>query len=234
MELGGNQRYTFSMPSPFPGMDPYLENRLVWEDFHTTFLVSLRAALKPLLPSDFVARLEERLYVVEWAYKETAKEVFLEIRRVREPGEIVTVIELLSPANKESGRGREEYLRKQRDLLASDTHLIEIDLLREGTYTLAPSQTALRSEYGHWDYLVSLHRAPATSGYHDFAVWPLTVRDRLPEILVPLTDDQPDLVLDLQAVFNRAYDEGPTETIDYSQPCIPPLSESDSDWVRDF
>ncbi|MBB6048372.1 DUF4058 family protein [Armatimonas rosea] len=261
------------MPSPFPGMDPYLEDRRVWEDFHTTFLVTLRAALKPLLPSDFVARLEERVYIVEWehrfradvavvrrerpdsnsgggvatlerthlatpprylrVYEETAREVFLEIRRVREPGEVVTVIELLSPANKESGRGREEYLRKQHDLLTSDAHLIELDFLRSGEYTLAPREAALRREYGHWDYLISLHRAPAVPGFHDFAVWPLTLRDRLPEILVPLTDNLPDLALDLQAVFNRTYDEGPTETLDYTQPCNPPLSESDAEWARD-
>ncbi|WP_309717688.1 DUF4058 family protein [Armatimonas sp.] len=257
------------MPSPFPGMDPYLEDRRVWEDFHTTFLVALRAALKPQLPPDFVARLEERIYIVEWehrfradvavihhepprtsggvatlerptlatpprylrVYEETMREVFLEVRRVREPGEVVTVIELLSPANKESGRGREEYLRKQRDLLASDAHLIELDFLRGGEYTLAPDRKALLKEYGRWDYLVSLHRAPAVPGYHDFAIWPITLRDRLPEILIPLTDDQPDLALDLQAVFTRAYDDGPTETLDYTKPCTPPLSDTDALWA---
>lgn len=207
-------------------MDPYLEDRRVWEDFHTTFLVALRAALKPQLPPDFVARLEERVY------EETTREVFLEIRRVREPGEVVTVIELLSPANKESGRGREEYLRKQRDLLASDAHLIELDFLRGGEYTLAPDRKALVKEYGHWDYLVSLHRAPASPGYHDFAIWPITLRDRLPEIIIPLTADQPDLALDLQAGFTRAYDDGPTETLDYTTPCTPPLSDTDALWAK--
>ena len=208
-------------------MDPYLEDRRVWEDFHTTFLVALRAALKPQLPPDFVARLERRECL-----KTEIREVFLEVRRVREPGEVVTVIELLSPANKESGRGREEYLRKRRDLLASDAHLIELDFLRGGEYTLAPDRKALLKEYGRWDYLVSLHRAPAIPGYHDFAIWPITLRDRLPEILIPLTYDQPDLALDLQAVFTRAYDDGPTETLDYTKPCAPPLSDTDALWAK--
>jgi hypothetical protein len=27
------------MPSPFPGMDPYLESQGNWQDFHTSILV---------------------------------------------------------------------------------------------------------------------------------------------------------------------------------------------------
>ncbi len=222
------------MPSPFPGMDPHLESRMLWEDFHTTFLVALRAALKPLLPPEFAARLDERLYVVEGAWKETAREVFLEIRRVREPGGVVTVIELLSLANKENGRGREAYLRKQKDLLASAVNLLEIDFLRSGAHSVAPQEEALKQKYGVWDYLISLHRAQAEPGYHDFEVWPLTVRDRLPEVLVPLADGFPDVVVDLQAVFTRAYDEGPTESINYSQPPEPPLRPEDAKWAKDF
>lgn len=244
------------MPSPFPGMDPYLEDPRVWEDFHTTFLVALRATVKPLLPPDFVARLDERLYVVEWErrfrpdvtvihtpaaptvaraatatrprsdtpprvlrlHEETHREVFLEIRRLREPGDLIAVVELLSPANKANGRGREEYLRKQRDLLASPVHLIEIDLLRAGLHTLAPDREALEREYGRFDYLVSLHRAQTEPGYREFEVWPLTLRDRLPQIYLPLDEAHPDLLLDLQAVFRRAYDEGPTELLRYALP----------------
>ena len=41
----------------------------------------------------------------------------------------------------------------------------------------------------------------------------------------------PDLALDLQAVFSRTYDEGPTETLDYAEPCTPPLSERDAEWA---
>jgi hypothetical protein len=38
------------MPSPFPGMDPYLEGRL-WPDVHHTLAVELRRHLVPLLPA---------------------------------------------------------------------------------------------------------------------------------------------------------------------------------------
>jgi hypothetical protein len=52
----------FAMPSPFPGMDPFLENPEVFPDFHRSFLVYLRAAVQPLLPKNYFAALELR----EW------------------------------------------------------------------------------------------------------------------------------------------------------------------------
>jgi hypothetical protein len=56
-------------------------------------------------------------------------ETYVEIRD-RETGEIVvTVIELTSPWNKFPGPGRELYKKKQKEILASQSHLVEIDLL---------------------------------------------------------------------------------------------------------
>jgi hypothetical protein len=47
--------------------------------------------------------------------------------------ELVTVIELLSPANKRAGAdGRREYLREREQILQSTVHLVEIDLLLQG------------------------------------------------------------------------------------------------------
>ncbi len=45
---------------------------------------------------------------------------------------VITVLEILSPANKRTGPGRRAYLRKRRAILDSPTHLVEIDLLRAG------------------------------------------------------------------------------------------------------
>ena len=53
------------MPGPFPGMDPYLEDRRYWTEVHHSLIYALRTALKPVLPSEFLARIEERLYIVE-------------------------------------------------------------------------------------------------------------------------------------------------------------------------
>ena len=50
---------------------------------------------------------------------------------------IVTSIEFLSPANKASAAGREQYLTKQRQMLDGGVNLVEIDLLRAGAWVLA-------------------------------------------------------------------------------------------------
>jgi Protein of unknown function (DUF4058) len=53
------------MPSPYPGVDPYLEGQHFWEDFHPSFLTYLRDALNDVLPERYVAQLGERFRLVE-------------------------------------------------------------------------------------------------------------------------------------------------------------------------
>src|SRR5438270_4458744 len=53
------------MPSPFPGMDPFLENPAFWTDFHFTFINYWREALADTLPDEFEASIGERVYLVE-------------------------------------------------------------------------------------------------------------------------------------------------------------------------
>lgn len=49
------------MPSPFPGMDPYLEAPDVWPDFHNRLATIISAELNAILPAPYYARLEMRL-----------------------------------------------------------------------------------------------------------------------------------------------------------------------------
>src|SRR5947209_59877 len=50
------------MPSPFPGMDPFIEDQK-WEDFHTTLIVEIRSALAPRVAPHYVVEVEERVYL---------------------------------------------------------------------------------------------------------------------------------------------------------------------------
>ena len=157
------------------------------------------------------------------------REVFIEILTLAEVERVVTVIEVPSPSNKTAGSaGRQLYLTKQKELLESQTHLIEIDLLHYGEHTIAPPREHLLRR-GPWDYLVSLHRGGRGQCYE---VWAVTLRQRLPRIRVPLANNDPDAVLDLQAVFNRCYDEGAyTRRLDYRRNPPIPLRAEDSAWV---
>lgn len=51
------------MPSPFPGMDPYLEAPEIWPDVHHELISEIRAALNPKLRTRYVARVELRIYI---------------------------------------------------------------------------------------------------------------------------------------------------------------------------
>ncbi len=52
------------MPSPFPGMDPYIEACGLWEDFHFHLIEKIYESLSDFLPEDYLARTGERSYVV--------------------------------------------------------------------------------------------------------------------------------------------------------------------------
>ena len=51
------------MPSPFPGMDPYLEKPSRWPDVHLELISATRAALKALIGRRYQVHIEERIYI---------------------------------------------------------------------------------------------------------------------------------------------------------------------------
>jgi len=58
------------------------------------------------------------------------------------------------------------------------------------------------------------------------------VRQRLPRIGVPLAHDDPDMAFDVQATFNRLYDEGGyTRRLDYRRAPPVPLASDDATWA---
>jgi hypothetical protein len=167
-------------------------------------------------------------------FPDEMREGFIEVRTVGgDEEQVVTVIEVLSPANKAPGsEGRDPYVRKQEQLLRSDVSLLEIDLLRSGAHTIAVPHNTLQAAFGTWDYLVCLHRGGQR---WDFEVWRNTVHARLPRVRVPLTNEHPDVLLDLQGAFDHAYDAGPYKRrVDYRKEPDPPLSDEDTAWADEL
>ncbi len=250
------------MPSPFPGMDPYIE-RQAWEDFHHRLMVVMSEPLTEHLRPRYVVKVEERVYVehalgerpelirpdvtildrgtgnqrqiressttlgafpvvVTLPIAELQRELYLTIRE-RETMEVVTVIEVLSPGNKRpSSDGRREYLTKRETVLRSPTHLIELDLLRGGERL--PTIEALPSA-DYYAFVCRARQRPLAE------VYPWTLRHQLPSIPVPLVQGDPEINLDLQAVFTTVYDRaGYDYALDYAQPVEPPLGEEELAW----
>jgi hypothetical protein len=132
-------------------------------------------------------------------------EWYVEIRTARSDRRVVTIIEVLSPSNKAGGTaGADAYRLRQRDILRSATHLIEIDLLRGGEHTVAAPSVQLPPRTD-WDYCVSLYRAPDRN---HFPYWLFKLSDPLPEVQVPLLPGDADVILDLQAAFDHAFRAG--------------------------
>ncbi len=130
------------MPSPFPGLDPYLEDRSLWPDVHSSLITYIRETIQPQIRPKYVARIGERIEVADlqkgyipdvlivqpprpptttightgvMVADEPLTYTFLEEERrvpyieiiYRGTGDVVTLIEVLSPANK-SGEGRNQ------------------------------------------------------------------------------------------------------------------------------
>jgi len=55
------------VPSLFPGMDPYLEGSGLWPDFHTRFIAACADLLLDRLPTNYDARIDERVQLVTWS-----------------------------------------------------------------------------------------------------------------------------------------------------------------------
>lgn len=249
------------MPSPFPGMDPYLEGSY-WSPVHHSLAEEILRQLAPRLRPRYVALPEER-FVVEIQlssvcaplarlHSDIYPDGAVAPSEIAEPGaerqplrmptiipspvplvtveirstdgrRLVTAIEILSPANK-SGEGRREYLAKRHKVLRSSAHLVEIDLLRRG------QRVPMQQELPAASYFVFVSRAEDRPMID---VWPVTLRQSLPTVAVPLLEGDSDLDLDLQQAFDNIYDlRGFDLLLDYHKPPEVPLSPGDTKWAR--
>jgi hypothetical protein len=177
-----------------------------------------------------VLEMEADAPVIVRAPVEPIHETYIAILDLRAGQRVVTVLEVVSPTNKYSGPGRESYLAKQHEVLSSDVHLVEIDLLRTGPHVLAVPEHLARSR-GHYDYITCVNRSVGLRDAYELYLRRLS--DRLPRIRIPLADNDPDVPLDLQAVVAQTFDAGSyLDRIDYTHPCEPPLSADDWSWAQ--
>jgi hypothetical protein len=156
---------------------------------------------------------------------EPPTETYIEIIRT-DSREVVTVVEVLSPSNKTSNSGFEEYARKRRDLLSSQVNLVEIDLLAQG---IRPFPQPTDCDAARCRYMIGVSRAANRARYE---LYPIAVSEMLPRFSIPLRAPDADVPLDLQAALARCYDEGAyDDLIDYTQPPSTVLAEVERQFV---
>jgi hypothetical protein len=251
------------MANPFPGVDPFLESQGYWPDFHVRFVNYWCEAIAERLPGNYEACMDERINLVELPaqtikriepdvaverrgpsaptppapagvallepvtiphlIEEEQRETYIEI--VRRPSRtLVAVLELLSPAKKEEP-GRSIFLAKRDALLRQKVHLVELDLLLSG------QRLPLRDPLPPGDFYALVSRA----GFRpDCQVYAWSIRHPLPAIPLPLMPPDPDVWVDLAAVFSLTYERGRyARSIDYSAPLPPSPKAEDRSWATE-
>jgi hypothetical protein len=250
------------MPSPFPGMNPYLENPEFWPEVHHRLIVAIADNIEQNLSQQYRVAIEKRTYMsggedsidlaipdvsvvaartttqtesavmtlpprtdfvtVTLPIAEECREGYLEIREVT-TGRVVTVIEILSPANKRAGEGRDAYLNKRQKVLATLTHLVEIDLLRSGKYL--PFASAIPQT----DYRISIARSNQRPQAQLYA---FNLRDEIPLFRIPLQPPDAEPELNLQSLLMGVYDRARFDlTLDYTREPVPRFKEADRVWA---
>jgi hypothetical protein len=141
--------------------------------------------------------------------------------------QLVTVIEILSLVNKR-GQGYRDYIEKRMSLMQTDTHLLEIDLLRIGERVLLAGGELPAAYY--YVFLSRFTRRPRTE------VWPVQLQETLPIVPVPLLPPDDDILLDLQQAVDACFNlVGYENLLDYSQPLPPPiLDDGGADWINEI
>ncbi len=219
------------MPSPFPGMDPYLEDDGLWPSFHHQFVLSLYQHLLPVLVDRYRAKVVPRDYATEQALftsvlREEHHEDYIEVRQ-RSDGRLVTLLDVASPANKLTTQGRAAYHATRKEGKAAAASLVEVDVLLRGQPLLDYSRDGLPE----WDYAVTVTRSTQPDRYE---IYTATLQKRLPRFRLPLAADDRDTVLDLYTVFARAYDQGGFGAkINYKADPAAPLDDVDRRWLGD-
>lgn len=246
------------MPSPFPGMNPFLEQRSVWHDFHERFCPAAAEALAQQVRPDFFIRIDEHVYIHELSAEErhflgrgdvtvhqagqlqhTSSVATVEApSRVRLPAVDIEQVSFLEICDR--------YEQKV---------VTVIELLSPSNKRPGPDREqyiAKRSEllrnYVNFVELDLLRGGPRMPMDHledcdyyalvsrwperpDAGVWPIRLRDPLPTIPIPLDASHPDAKLNLQQVLHRVYDAAGYEDYIYRGEPDPPLSSDDVTWA---
>ncbi len=240
------------MPSPFPGMDPYLEHPRLWQDVHDSLAGEIRDQLVPRLRPRYVARLVPQR-VVDQPDDGELRIMFPDMSVIRRtpveplpvlagavpaitPAPVTAVNVMRVPSRQVSVEIRDvasgllvtaiELLppaNKRPGSEAQEAYLLEIDLLRRGErLPLEPPPPP--APY----YVVLSHAERRPDAY----AWPIRLQDPLPVVPVPLLPPDPDVPLDLGAALRAIYDRaGYDLDVDYTAEPFPPLEGEDAVWI---
>lgn len=245
------------MPSPFPGMDPYLEGYL-WPDVHSALANKIRQQLTPLLRPKYTARLEIYLAEDPWPEGEIGilypdVEILEAPQRQSPPTVIADTLTIAPPAlclpvvPAVPVRLTHVEIRDtaQNRLITSIEILSPVNKREPGLTTYRLKRQRLYQANVHLLELDLLRRGTRPFAHprlpqvpyclaltraqaQQTEIWPIALAMPLPVIPIPLQSPDPDLPLDLQSVLTAIYEEAAYDlSLDYRQPPPPPAFSTD-------
>lgn len=249
------------MASPFPGMDPYLEEPSLWPDFHLKMLGRMSAALTAILPERYSAYADRYVYLEDEDAERGrmgSPDMFLVDR-----GEGATATATAVAAIQAAPASSEAELPAVRRLGTRYLRIVDrrarrvitvIELLSPSNKTAGADGAAYlekrRQCFGTGTNLVEIdllrtgHRPPPVQ-VNDYRVlvsravafprvgmWDISVREPLPIIPIPLDPVDGAVALPLQPCLDQVYDESAyARDLEYHLPPIPPLRDADAAWA---
>jgi Protein of unknown function (DUF4058) len=247
------------MPSPLPGMNPYLENPELWSEFHSRMIVAIADALDDRLSRDYRVAVEKRVYL-----SESGESVLVGIPDVSVTASVAnttpatTVAAVVQPLNIEIPmveEVQERFLEIREG--ATGSVITTIELLspknkrfgegrsaylqkRQRILTSATNLIEIDLLRGGEPFLMidavrSNYRILISRSYQrpKAQLYAFDLRQPIPGFPIPLRMEEQEPLLELQPLLNRVYDRARFElAIDYSQPCSPKLSPEDEAWLR--
>ena len=224
------------MPSPFPGMDPYLEAPHIWEDFHASLATEIRDQLTPRLRPRYVAALTPRVTYEAVTVMTTPRTIKPDVGIYQTPtGAPGGTAVMMAPAplirKVTVEEPFHEYALEIRET-ETGTLVTAIEILspinkRPGaeafTTYLRKRREVLRTA-AHLleiDLLRGGRRPPLLDDLPEapyfiflsrannrgqLEIWPLHLREPLPIVPVPLQDSDPDVPLDVGKALQAIYD----------------------------
>lgn len=247
------------MSSPFPGMNPYLEQADVWQDFHQSFIPLLRQLLSAQVRPKYLVKIEEQIFIHELPEEQRRLLGRSDMTVSRTSDDAVSIASvaleapvvgrvLLSPDVERHSfleirdRGNRQLVTVLELLSPSNKHPGP-----DRQQYLAKRQRLLASHVHlvELDLLRGGPRLPIedvpscdycvmVSLYEDrpnVGIWPIALRDPLPTIPIPLIA-QEQATLDLQSALHQVYDTAGYEDYIYASEPHPPLQGVDADWAR--
>ncbi len=248
------------MPSPFPGMNPYLEQDDVWHDFHERFLPAAAEVIGSQVQPDYIVKIDEHVYVHELPPepRRLLGRADLGVTPTRSVGETPVAVGLLdAPArvrlpalDVEHEAFIEVRDRRSRELVCV------IEVLSPSNKRPGPDREQylakrrqILSSPAHLVEIDLLRGGMAmptedrpSSTYSvmvsraddrpEAGFWSINLRDRLPVIPIPLRPPHADARLDLQILLHRIYDAAGYQFYIYEGTPSPGLASEDVSWAR--